>query len=152
MKRVFVNEQWCLACHLCEYHCANANLGGVTARDMVKNLKGKKIFPRIRIEEGADNGNINFAVQCRHCYDPMCVKSCISGALSITEGVISVDQNKCVGCYTCVLTCPYGCVMPDENGKVVQKCELCLKNNVGAPACAEHCPNHAIVYEERGVV
>ena len=27
MKRVYVNEQWCLACHLCEYNCAFANSG-----------------------------------------------------------------------------------------------------------------------------
>ncbi|MDR0818065.1 MAG: 4Fe-4S binding protein, partial [Oscillospiraceae bacterium] len=119
--------------------------------DMVRNLKGRKINPRIQVEEGADGGNINFAVQCRHCYEPQCVKSCISGALSVTDGVISVDTDKCVGCYTCVLTCPYGCVMPSDDGHVVQKCELCLKNTVGAPACVEHCPNRAIVYEERGV-
>ncbi len=27
MKRVFVNEEWCLGCHLCEYNCAFANSG-----------------------------------------------------------------------------------------------------------------------------
>ena len=25
MKRVYVNEEWCLGCHLCEYNCAFAN-------------------------------------------------------------------------------------------------------------------------------
>ncbi|MDR3148955.1 MAG: 4Fe-4S ferredoxin [Oscillospiraceae bacterium] len=152
MRRVFVNEEWCLGCHLCEYHCANANMGGVTAQDMVRNLRGKKIHPRIRVEDGADGGKINFAVQCRHCYDPMCVKSCIAGALTVEDGVVTHNPDKCVGCFTCVLTCPYGCVMPDGDGKVVQKCELCLRNKVGAPACAEHCPNRAIVYEERGTL
>ena len=37
MKRVYVNEQWCLGCHLCEYYCAFANSG---KSDMVKALKG----------------------------------------------------------------------------------------------------------------
>ena len=60
MKRVYVNEKWCLGCHLCEYNCAYANSG---IDDMVKALKGKTINPRIRIEEG---DSINFAVQCRH--------------------------------------------------------------------------------------
>ncbi len=46
------------------------------------------------------------------------------------------------------LSCPYGCVMPSENG-VIQKCELCMKNSVGSPACVKGCPNKAIVYEER---
>lgn len=143
MKRVYVNEKWCLGCHLCEYNCAFANSGET---DMVRALKGAKLHPRIRIEEGEDN--VSFAVSCRHCSDPLCVKSCISGALTRRDGVITVDADKCVGCFTCVLVCPYGAIMPGENG-AIQKCELCLKNAAGAPACVTGCPNKAIVYEER---
>ena len=40
MKRVYVNEQWCLGCHLCEYYCAFANSG---KSDMVKALKGAAV-------------------------------------------------------------------------------------------------------------
>lgn len=144
MKRVYVNEEWCLGCHLCEYNCAFANSGEI---DMVKALKGKPIYPRIRVEDSEKN-DIHFAVSCRHCTDPICVKSCISGALSIQDGVISVDQSKCVGCLTCVLVCPYGALAPNEGG-VMQKCELCLQNSCGEPACVKGCPNRAIVYEER---
>ena len=144
MKRVYVNEEWCLGCHLCEYNCAFANSGEI---DMVKALKGKPIYPRIRVEDSGKD-DIHFAVSCRHCTDPICVKSCISGALSIQNGVISVDQSKCVGCLTCVLVCPYGALAPNEGG-VMQKCELCLQNSCGEPACVKGCPNRAIVYEER---
>ncbi len=142
MKRVYVNEEHCLGCHLCEYNCAYANSG---IRDMVKALKGKTIYPRIRVEE---NEKISYAVSCRHCDDPLCVKSCISGALHIENGTVCINHDKCVGCLTCILVCPYGAVMQGENG-VVQKCELCLENISGAPACAAGCPNRAIVYEER---
>lgn len=143
MKRIYVNEEWCLGCHLCEYHCAFANSG---SDNMANALKGVSIHPRIQIEE---NDGVCFAVSCRHCDDPLCVKSCITGALSIKDGVISIDQNKCVGCYTCIVSCPYGAIMPSESG-VVQKCELCTQNSCGEPACVAHCPNHAIVFEERG--
>ena len=142
MKRVFVNEEWCLGCHLCEYNCAFANSG---ATDMAKALKGKEIYPRIRVE---DNGSITYAVSCRHCTDAICVKSCISGALSKKDGTVCIDKSKCVGCYTCILVCPYGAISHDESG-AVQKCELCLQNSCGAPACVQGCPNRAIVYEER---
>jgi carbon-monoxide dehydrogenase iron sulfur subunit len=142
MKRVYVNEKWCLGCHLCEYNCAFANSG---IKDMVKALRNKAIFPRIKVEE---NNNITFAVSCRHCTEPICVKSCISGALTKKDGVICIDKNKCVGCYTCVLVCPYGAVTHSESG-AIQKCELCLANSCGTPACAAGCPNAAIVYEER---
>ena len=142
MKRVYVNEEWCLGCHLCEYNCAFANSG---LEDMVKALKGKPIFPRVHIEE--DSG-ITYAVSCRHCTDPLCVKSCIAGAISIEDGVVRIDRNKCVGCLTCVLVCPYGAVAPGPEG-AAQKCELCMRNSCGAPACVTGCPNNAIVFEER---
>jgi carbon-monoxide dehydrogenase iron sulfur subunit len=142
MKRVYVNEEWCLGCHLCEYYCAHANSG---ISDMFKALNDKKINPRIQVEEG---DGVCFAVSCRHCEEPLCVKGCITGALSIKDGVISVDKDRCVSCYTCILSCPYGCIMPSDEG-VVQKCELCLQNNC-EPACVSGCPNRAIVYEERG--
>lgn len=142
MKRIYVNEAWCLGCHLCEYNCAFANSG---EPDMALALKGKPLYPRIHIEEGE---RIFYAVSCRHCTDPLCVKSCIAAALQIKDGVICVDQSRCVGCLTCVLVCPYGALAPNADG-VMQKCELCLQNTCGAPACVQGCPNQAIVYEER---
>ncbi len=143
MKRVYVNEKWCLGCHLCEYNCAFANSG---ENDMVHALQNVKIHPRIRVE--GDN-KISFAVQCRHCDEPLCVKSCISGAMSVRDGVVHCDTDKCVGCLTCVLVCPYGAVMPAPDGGVFQKCELCTNNSFGEPACVKGCPNNAIVFEER---
>ena len=142
MKRVFVNEEWCLGCHLCEYNCAFANSG---EENMSLALKGKPIFPRIHIE---GDEKVPFAVSCRHCDDPVSVNSCIAGAISVRDGVVCIDKNKCVGCLTCVLVCPYGALAPSESG-VMQKCELCLQNSCGEPACVKGCPNRAIVYEER---
>ena len=143
MKKIYVNEKWCLGCHLGEYYCAFANSD---SNDMVKALKGITINPRIKIEQKDD---ISFAVSCRHCSEPLCVKSCITGALTINEGVIQINTDKCVSCYTCILSCPYGAIMPSDTG-VIQKCELCSKNSFGEPACVKGCPNNAITFEERG--
>ena len=49
MKRIYVEEKWCLGCHLCEYNCAFAQSG---LSDMVKALKDAPIHPNIQIEEG----------------------------------------------------------------------------------------------------
>lgn len=147
MKRIYVNEEYCLGCRLCETYCKFANSG---EDDIVKAFKreGSKLTPRIRIEEDKD---INFAVNCRHCTDPLCVKSCITGAMTIgPDGVISNNTDKCVGCWTCIMACPYGAVVRGElEQKVALKCELCTKNGI-EPACVTHCPNRAIVFEERG--
>lgn len=143
MKRIYVNEEWCLGCHLCEYNCAYANSG---VKNMVKALKDKPVFPRVRVE---DSGKITYAVSCRHCEDPLCIKGCISGALHKENGVVVINKEKCVGCFTCVLLCPYGAVMPSPDGTAAQKCELCVNNSFGEPSCVKGCPNRAIVYEER---
>jgi carbon-monoxide dehydrogenase iron sulfur subunit len=143
MKRVYVNEEWCLGCHLCEYYCAFAQ---TNETDMALALKDRKISPLIHVE---DSGDIHFAVSCRHCTDATCVKACISGALSVQDGVIRIDPERCIGCYTCILVCPYGSISASDQ-TAVQKCELCLQNASGAPQCVKNCPNQAIVYEDRG--
>jgi carbon-monoxide dehydrogenase iron sulfur subunit len=143
MKRVYVNEKWCLGCRLCEYYCAFAEINAKGEADMARALKGIKINPRIKIEE---KDGISFAVNCRHCREPLCVKGCITGSLHVVDGVVSIDKERCVSCYTCVLCCPFGAVSPSESG-AVQKCELCASQN--SPACVKGCPNAAIVYEER---
>ena len=143
MKRVYVNEEWCLGCHLCEYNCAFAATG---KKNMALALKGKPIYPRIRVES---SDKITYAVSCRHCEDPLCIKGCIAGALHKENGVVCVDHTKCVGCFTCVLLCPYGAIMPNEQGTAANKCQLCTDNACGTPACVAGCPNKAIVYEDR---
>ncbi len=143
MKKVYVNEKWCLGCHLCEYNCAFAS---ASEKDMARALKDIKINPKIKIEE---YNNISFAVSCRHCKEPLCVKGCITGALKVDDGIITINKDKCINCYTCILSCPYGAVSPSDEG-VVQKCELCIKTSTGTPRCVEGCPNGALSFEERG--
>ena len=142
MTKIYVNEKWCLGCHLCEYNCAYANSG---MKYMWKALKNKPIYPRIHVEE---DKNTSFPVSCRQCNDPICVKSCIAGALYIENGVIRANSEKCIGCLTCVLVCPFGA--PTKNAQeIIHKCELCMNNANSSPACVAGCPNKAIVYEER---
>ena len=148
MKRIYVNEEWCLGCHMCEYECMFANSG----LDAMFKLKGRlgDYIPRIKVE-GDDKSPVHFAVNCRHCTDAICVRSCIAGALSREgDGMVAIDKNKCVGCFTCVLVCPFGAIMPASDDKTAQKCMLCTDNAAGEPNCVKYCPNNAIVFEERG--
>lgn len=155
MKRIRIKEEWCLGCHLCEFYCTYANScsgkHAMTPLDMAKIMKDRKNTPKICVEGDSETGKntVNFAVNCRHCSDPICVKSCIAGAISKDEGgIVSIDKSKCVGCCTCILVCPYGSLMLDEEHGTMTKCELCAKNSAGSPACVGACPNRAIVLEE----
>jgi carbon-monoxide dehydrogenase iron sulfur subunit len=111
---------------------------------MASALMNVAIRPNIRVE---DDGKVCYAVSCRHCEEPLCVTNCITGALSREDGIIRIDKSRCVSCFTCVLSCPYGCVTPTEQG-AMQKCELCAVGG-GTPRCVQGCPNNAIVFEER---
>jgi len=148
VKKVYVREEYCIGCHLCEVYCVMAH--SRYPNDLLKAFKKDNHLPlpRLWVEE---KGPLTFAFQCRHCEEPHCVSACITGALQkdTTTGVVTCEQERCVGCWTCVLACPYGAIRRDkEKGKMV-KCDLC--SNWGeTPACVLHCPNEALIFVERG--
>jgi carbon-monoxide dehydrogenase iron sulfur subunit len=64
----------------------------------------------------------------------------------LETGVVFIDQARCRGCFMCVMTCPFGCVVPASNYPVAQKCDLCLHRE--ERACVEACPTDALIYAD----
>jgi len=57
------------------------------------------------------------------------------------EGMISVvDEEKCTGCGTCIVICPFNAIDKDENGIARVTAALCK----GCGTCAASCPEKAI--------
>ena len=145
MKRIYVREEYCIGCRLCEINC------------LVKNSKSKKLIkafrddrdivvPGVQVEEA---GPLSFALQCRHCDDAPCIEACITGAMQRDSetGAVLCDEDRCVGCWSCIMVCPAGAVMRGKVRKVASKCDLCMGEET--PVCVEGCPNEALIYEER---
>jgi Fe-S-cluster-containing dehydrogenase component len=94
---------------------------------------------------------------CMQCENPPCVGVCPVGATYQTaEGVVLVDQNRCVGCGYCVVACPYGArylmpageTSPMGSAGVADKCTWCYHRVTAGrqPACVEVCPVGARVF------
>jgi carbon-monoxide dehydrogenase iron sulfur subunit len=138
-------EEVCIGCRLCEVHCLVQHS---QSKDLIHAYKREqpKAIPRVRVEE---QGPLSFAVQCFHCEEPLCAYSCLTGALrKMEDGTVLLDEDKCIGCWTCVMACPYGAITMDTVHKVAVKCDLCPGRDV--PACVENCPNQALILVERG--
>jgi carbon-monoxide dehydrogenase iron sulfur subunit len=144
MKRVYPKEEVCIGCRLCEIYCTVEHS---QTKDIIKAFKLEKPRPKpcVLVEE---EGVTSFALQCRHCEEPACVEACVSGAMAKAEdGKVVYNRERCVGCWTCVMVCPFGAIRRDVEAKKIAKCDLCPQLEI--PACVANCPNRALVFEER---
>lgn len=82
-------------------------------------------------------------IHCLHCASAPCVKVCQGKALKQTDlGAVTLDQERCIGCLSCVSTCPFSeSLHYDPRQKKVFKCDLCFDriSDGGVPACVEAC-------------
>jgi carbon-monoxide dehydrogenase iron sulfur subunit len=60
------------------------------------------------------------------------------------KGNVYVDQSKCRACWMCVMTCPFGAIVPSGAFKVAIKCDACM--HMEEPACVSSCPTGALRY------
>ncbi len=83
-----------------------------------------KPISRVRLEIRKP---VSFAIQCRHCEDAPCVTACLTGAMhkDPKTGEVTHNKEKCMGCWTCVMVCPYGAIKMDKEDRVIAKCDLC---------------------------
>lgn len=153
----------CVGCHACAIACKEWNASGTTAPLTDYQPYGAEPsgvwFNRIRSYEVGDypnNKTINFPMSCMHCEDADCVTVCPTGASykRAEDGIVLVDQTKCMGCNYCSWACPYGARELDRVSGTMKKCTLCIDRIYDTvmpveerqPACVLTCPAHARMF------
>ena len=149
MKKVYCQIEKCLACRSCEIACAVEHSQSKKLIDSIRESPSIKSAIRIQLidKKGKLTRTRAIAVQCRHCEEPLCVQACISGGIykSSSKDII-VNPEKCVGCWSCIMVCPYGIIVQNEETKRILKCDHCPE--LDTPACVSACPTKALIFCE----
>ena len=80
---------------------------------------------------------------CNHCENTPCVQVCPVGASFVTpEGVVLIDNARCIGCSYCVQACPFGTRFINTKTGTADKCTWCYHRVTKGenPACVDVCP------------
>lgn len=141
----------CTGCRTCEMACKDYN-------DLPANYAFRRVFDY----EGGDwkdNADGTFeptswayhvSMACNHCAMPACVANCPQGALEkdADTGLVSRDEEKCIGCGTCVKSCPYEVPVVDTETMKSAKCDGCVSRVAEGkmPICVDACPLRALEF------
>ncbi|MBW1804354.1 MAG: 4Fe-4S dicluster domain-containing protein [Deltaproteobacteria bacterium] len=158
---ILVDLNRCTGCMTCVVACKHENL-----------TRPRVWWNRIlELENASLDRIIYFRNACMHCDDPPCVEACSTGAIyKRPDGIVLIDEQKCVGSGDCVKACPYGVIdmNPDQeyfpgaqlpfeqtpdahrihpSGKS-SKCTLCVHriDQGKEPLCVEACPSKAMIF------
>jgi tetrathionate reductase subunit B len=135
---MLIRQDRCIDCERCLEACAKTNhvpaYGYRTAileRENPKATDLKREF---------------IPVLCNQCNKPPCVTACPTRATfkDKTNGIVMMQYEKCIGCKTCMLACPYNARYFNEERRAVDKCNFCidtrLSKGMKTTACVEACP------------
>jgi molybdopterin-containing oxidoreductase family iron-sulfur binding subunit len=125
----------------------------------------------LRMQDSEDTAPYFFPQPCFHCDNPPCTKVCpVDATFKRDDGIVLIDNTRCIGCRFCMAACPYGARSfnwghPDDPAEAqameyspehgfprrigtVEKCDFCpdMAAKGMLPGCAAGCPMGAIYY------
>ena len=133
-KRLVIDLETCSGCPSCTARCA--------------------YFYRPHAQDHGIDGlreRATFALLCRRCPEPSCIKACAYRALERQpDGLLARHNLRCVSCKLCAQACPFGIIYPELLGFYETPCDFCT-GSLGPddrPPCVASCPRGAVAYRE----
>jgi protein NrfC len=147
---IVYDSRLCLGCQSCMFACSMTHEGVANpSLSRIQIIRDAPSFTKYPYD-------IVMSV-CRQCITPLCVQNCPTGACYVDAAngnVRRIDQEKCVGCKTCISSCPqrpHRTIWNSAKNKST-KCDLCSDapywTQKGGPsgkqACVETCAAKAL--------
>ena len=135
----YFNMTACSGCRACQTACKDRNNlpVGYLFRHVTSYQTGE--YPEARM--------YHYAATCNHCTNAACVANCPVGAMYVgDDGTIQHDDETCIGCATCVESCPYQVPVLREDLGIAAKCDACkpFRDAGGNPVCVDACVLRAL--------
>lgn len=146
----FIDVSKCTGCKTCQVACKDKN-----------NLEVGRNFRRVTEYAGGEWKQVHGAwqqdvfayyvsVACNHCAEPACAEACPKDAITkrADNGLVLIDQKKCIGCRACEEACPYEAPQYNRSIRRMSKCDGCIEQVTagGQPSCVDSCPQRAIEF------
>lgn len=141
-----VDLRKCVGCQACTVGCSIENQAPVGQfRTTVKQYE-------VTLDDGSTTQqqvkSFMLPRLCNHCDNPPCVAVCpVQATFQREDGIVMVDNSRCVACAYCVQACPYDARFINEQTLTADKCTFCahrLEEGL-LPACVETCVGGARV-------
>lgn len=108
----------CIGCFACRTACQRTNGQAADIGYIRYEDRETGVMPFVSYE--------TVPIQCMHCDDAPCVAVCPTGATYQTEeGIVRVDEQRCIGCRYCMAACPYRVRVHNKATGAVEKCKFC---------------------------
>lgn len=155
----------CIGCNTCAVACKVSNNLPKDVWWSVVHTEGRDFADTSKGTYGGEMQLSWLPVNCMHCENAVCEEVCPTGAtVKRDDGIVTVDEETCIGCKSCMEACPYDVRRLIENepeyylelpigdpaakshkGGTVEKCDFCAGriDRGEKPACMELCPGRA---------
>lgn len=98
---MIIDLKRCVACKACAAACKmeNKTPPGVAYGVFIEEEQGE--FPHVQ--------KLGFFRPCMQCKNSSCAQVCPTGATHhLSNGIVVVDYDRCIGCRYCISACPFG--------------------------------------------